>query len=432
MVLAPRAVDPPRAPARRDHSEATCSCWQLRPPAMASFPPVGEEIANTAPATEDSWTFDVTGYLHVPAQLSPGQVAAMSAAAGPGPQLAEQLCLVHPALMARVSEVTEGETRYRLSETPRLLPRDAAAVGGEGWLTAVAPEDVRRLAYEIGMYPAQRAQVKGIRVLWVLEDTDALRVVAASHKSSTPPPPPAVAAEMGAMDAPSLRAGDLLLLAGTTLMAWQPAAAAARVVEVVLEWDSRSADWVDIKKRRPDGAVDLAPPPPEFFLTDAVDLIGPQPPLPDWFAELSPAQQAVCGGHAAMGAVDISDDPVVELQLKALPTASVARTQDEAERWFFDVTGYLIISDVMDAQWLADANNAIDIKMQDPLSLKCVYSSGPPILLSLSLVRLDRSARAMSVSVSDRAALSTREGSLWTRAQTRSWKTTACLSRQKS
>ena len=100
-----------------------------------------------------------------------------AALAGPGPALAEQLCLVHPALMAHVSEVTEGETRYRLSETPRLLP--AASGDPEGWLTAVAPEDVRRLAYEIGMYPARRAQVKGIRVLWVLEDTEALRVVAA-------------------------------------------------------------------------------------------------------------------------------------------------------------------------------------------------------------------------------------------------------------
>jgi hypothetical protein len=311
---------------------------------MASFPPVGEEVAGAVAVTEDAWTFDVTGYLHVRAQLSPGQVAAMSAAAlaGPGPALAEQLCLVHPALMAHVSEVTEGETRYRLSETPRLLP--AASGDPEGWLTAVAPEDVRRLAYEIGMYPARRAQVKGIRVLWVLEDTDALRVVAASHKSSSPPPPPAVAAEMGAMDAPSLRAGDLLLLAGTTLMAGQQAqqgaaATAARVVEVVLEWDSRSTEWVDVKDRGPGGGA-MEPPPPELFLADAADLIGgPPPALPGWFADLSPAQQAVCGGHAAMGAVGISDDPAVELQLNTLPAAPVACTQDEAEMWFFDVTG---------------------------------------------------------------------------------------------
>ena len=77
----------------------------------------------------------------------------MSAAAVPGPALAEQLCRLHPGLMARVSEVTEGETRYRLGEAPRLLP------AGAGWLSAVAPEDVRRMAYEVGMYPARRAQV---------------------------------------------------------------------------------------------------------------------------------------------------------------------------------------------------------------------------------------------------------------------------------
>ena len=38
--------------------------------------------------------------------------------------------------------------------------------------------------------------------------------------------------------------------------------------------------WL-IRKRGP-GSIDAPPPPPEFFLTDAVDLIGPQPPLPDW------------------------------------------------------------------------------------------------------------------------------------------------------
>ena len=38
---------------------------------MASFPPVGEEVAHAVSATEDAWTFDVTGYLHVPGQLNP-------------------------------------------------------------------------------------------------------------------------------------------------------------------------------------------------------------------------------------------------------------------------------------------------------------------------------------------------------------------------
>ena len=61
-------------------------------------------------------------------------------------------------------------------------------------------------------------------MLWALDDdhAGALGLVNSSHKSANPPPPPHVAAAMGALEYPLLNAGDMLMLAGTTLLAWHP------------------------------------------------------------------------------------------------------------------------------------------------------------------------------------------------------------------
>ena len=76
----------------------------------------------------------------------------------------------------------------------------------------------------------------------------------------------------------------------------------------------------------------------EFHIGD--DRVSPAPPeMPPWFYELSPEQQATVGGHAAMAAVD-SDG--VHAQLKEPDRVALASTREEAERWFFDVHGYMV------------------------------------------------------------------------------------------
>ena len=173
---------------------------------------------------EDGWTFDVLGFWHQPAVVRPDLITRLSVAADTD-QLAEELAQLHPSLMECISNVNAGETRYRLAQTPRLLDADT---GGE-WITSTAPEDLRRLAYEVGLVPERTALCKGFRVLYVLEDTDGLGIAWCSHKSAKPPPPPATAAAMGALPPLLLRAGDLIVLAGTTLTAWQPGAEPARL-----------------------------------------------------------------------------------------------------------------------------------------------------------------------------------------------------------
>jgi hypothetical protein len=96
-----------------------------------------------------------------------------------------------PAL-AKVFELT-CETRYRLDSA-------RCTAGGDGcsWLNSLAPSETRRLGYDLGVYPSQRALVRGVRLLFVLEAaTDAaLNFAPASHKAVRPPPSPAVAGEM--------------------------------------------------------------------------------------------------------------------------------------------------------------------------------------------------------------------------------------------
>ena len=287
---------------------------------------------------EDGWTFDVLGFWHQPAVVRPDLLAALSVAAD-SDQLAEALAQLHPSLMECISNVNAGETRYRLAQTPRLLDTDT---GGE-WITSTAPEDLRRLAYEVGLVPERTALCKGFRVLYVLEDTDALGVAWCSHKSAKPPPPPATAAAMDALVSPPLRAGDLVLLAGTTLTAWQPGDEPGTILELILEHDSRVYDSMEA----------AMVPDPAFYKIDGgaadvgllhardratwktdVEEIGPAFPMPEWFSELSPEQQAVCGGHAGMGAVESDGE---NMKVKALPGPPAATTKTEAEQWYADL-----------------------------------------------------------------------------------------------
>jgi hypothetical protein len=184
--------------------------------------------------------FTCPGFFFRPQQQQQQQVA-----------LNSDVLRAHPTVVSAVDELGCGETKYRLDRPAQLLP---AAARGD-WLNSDSLEDVKRLGYDIVLGPPstannsffRRAQVRGFRVLWVLGDTDALGAVAGSHKCSLPPPPSDIAAEMNALVPLPLRAGDLLIAAATTLLAWLPngatgavaATAPPRIVELVLVLDHK-------------------------------------------------------------------------------------------------------------------------------------------------------------------------------------------------
>ena len=97
---------------------------------------------------------------------------------------------------------------------------------------------------------------------------------------------------------------------------------------------------------------------------------------PQWLNELTPAQQAVLGVRmTGKGGTVISDGKRTWVETIEEQPAAVAFALDENsqpdpdEYWFWDVRGYLVLRGVMDEEWLAAANRALDlvVEMQDSL-----------------------------------------------------------------
>ena len=205
--------------------------------------------SDMAAPSEDAWTFDVAGFVHLPSTLSPQQVVD---AAGHLPVAADAAAVAeavrplraHPKIVELLPGLGGG-TQYRLDHPPRMLPGAPPPEQRWGWLTSDAVQDAKRLGYDIVSSATSRsAHARGFRVLWVLEDTSELGAVTGSHKSSLPPPTPTVAAEMQGLVPLHLRKGDLVLAAATTLFAWLPGASSAlsatpQVLELVLCFDSK-------------------------------------------------------------------------------------------------------------------------------------------------------------------------------------------------
>ena len=101
----------------------------------------------------------------------------------------------------------EERINFRLDRPASLVPRSEAQRNSAG--------DRHRLRYDTTARPDE-VVVKGVRALWVLDDTSEIVVVPATHKASLPPPSLARMEELDTTVRPVLRSGDLLLLAATT------------------------------------------------------------------------------------------------------------------------------------------------------------------------------------------------------------------------
>eukprot|EP01045_Picozoa_sp_COSAG04_P014777 COSAG04_NODE_1124_length_8149_cov_4.403700_4_plen_312_part_00 len=287
-----------------------------------------QEEWSSQEAREDAWTFDVQGWIHLPAALQHSE-------AGGGDLLLQQ-----PRVLAKLQELAQGETRYRLDAPPREVQGQ-----GQGWLNSLLPSDVRRLGYDLGVYPARRALIRGFRVLLVVEDEGSpvtpVALAPASHKAVLPPPTAGVVEEMGGVARPALRAGDVLIAAATTLAAHSPRGPdGSALVEVVLRFDP-FADASATLRENIEGA--------------GGPIAGAKGMLPAWFEEATPEQQAVMGPgfaplrpeHDRLRAVE-SDGESVRLAPDDGEQPLLAADEEAIERWFFDTMGYLIVKQVMD------------------------------------------------------------------------------------
>jgi len=303
---------------------------------------------------EQNYRFDVAGYLIIPGVLATAELNACNQALdhlgpidGPlrwtGPTSTPLLALrEHPVLIAYLREIC-GEG-FRLDESPRLVgrsPGDTPLTGGGEWV------DWSR-AYR--QYNGDRF-CQGVRVFWALADVGegvgGLVVVPASHNSTVEAPQALVggADDMGLVEQPVLKAGDLLICAEALMRGIQPWI--GNEAPRLLECGYVSADV------RPGAESEIG---------------GEGGEMPAWTAELTELQRAVLHNPDRCQPFPVvrSDGERVWLaeETEVFHPSIYIRDPDSAidekEFYHWDLNGHLVLRGVMDDAWLKAANEAID------------------------------------------------------------------------
>ena len=307
---------------------------------------------------EQRWAFELDGYILLPSLLGAPAAAHATPAA-----LAE-----HPDLLAAIDQLAGGELPlwYRAAydgtegkeqefhTTKFELDRPSRRLTEEGqWANDLTVDEQRRLGYDTTSRPDQVC-VWGLRALWAVGDSCVV-VCPASHKANVQPPPSmARAEELGATERVQLRAGDCLLAVATTLVG--AAAPGGSLQECIFCDDSRYPGRA------------------------AADADGPRAPGVDsWLDELTPARRAlVAGPPRGLGHDGQPLSNEQQLAPSLLGVNARPDAPDHEEVWFWDLRGYLALPGVMDRQWLAQCNAALDSPFAE--------ASRRPVGLSSSIV----------------------------------------------
>jgi len=285
---------------------------------------------------DEDYGFDIFGFIHLQQVLTAKEVAACNQAidgAGQEMPLLQEL-LEHPILQNYVKALC-GDA-FSLDRPPSLVT--GSETNGKETFSAGDPETNRRLRY---ICHGDVRVCNGLRVIVALAPSSAeggLVLVPASHKRVVPPSANFLsgAGDIGMTEQPALAAGDVLLCAATTISA---------------------------VRGRPQRLLEMRYISGRVMPTDGF----PEVEAPDWMAELTPEQKAVVGLRTTgRGGKVISDREKIWVADEVEQPASVSFNLDEYsmpdpdELWFWDIRGYLVVRGVMDAEWLAAANAAID------------------------------------------------------------------------
>lgn len=288
--------------------------------------------------------------------------------------------LEHPKLLGCLGELcgtpyqnaeAPAQAGHRLDVAPALLPTVAGGDDEPVPLTGGGGGDVSSRRVQYHHLHGQR-KMQGVRVVWALADVSkgdgGLVLLPATHRSQLPTPARVTAGTHDRCTAllhqPTLAAGDLLLVASTTLRGlktWQGAGPQ-------LLW---SCEYTAVGAY-PSGGYQGCP------VGTRLEPIETQ----GWVDRMSLEQMAVVGDRmrgqpAALavtpetGAVEcVSAETALANDVArdaAICTAIAEADQLEFdELWFWSTFGFLVVPNVMSQEWLADANAAIDKFASDP------------------------------------------------------------------
>ena len=307
---------------------------------------------------EEDYAFDVAGYLCIPAVLGGEELRAVDAAAGaPTTSLllepAIRELLVNPTATWYLNRLVGAG--FRLDTEPELL---AEASGPQPLSGGAVPREPKNAYYwsRLG-----RRQCNSVRVIYALDDVGegdgGFCLIPQSHQVNVACPEAVRNGDSlkglgeGIIFQPSMRAGDMLVVAGACLQGMQP--------------------W---RGSRPQRLLSF-----RFVGRSIVSEMGPNE-LPDpmadetWWQSLTEAQRISLGRGGGSGPATIPSPTIVTdggdtvsldesgaVQHPSIYKRDEESGIDEAEFFHFELCGFLVLRNVMDPEWLRAANEAVDL-----------------------------------------------------------------------
>ena len=285
--------------------------------------------------------------------------------------------LIQPQLVWYLNQIVGHG--FRLDRAPKILcdktcDTSAPLVGGN------EPRDPA-LAY---YYQNGRRFCEGVRVIWALSDVKAgdggFTFVPCTHKSNVETPEDILTGEDDSdyIFQPELKAGDLLIVGLSVVQGMRP-------------WQSEGPQRLLSYEYVGRGVIRSAGPGPE----------SEKMPVSDWMEEITPEQRA---SLYRPGYRDTTPVPTLQTDGETIaldesrkifhPSTLMKNPNsgiDEKEFYFLDLNGYLVLRGVMDEEWLAQANAAID-KYEDRIIVgdelargsKSLAGTGRPLLGGLT------------------------------------------------
>ena len=298
---------------------------------------------------EESYRFDISGFIVVRGVLSPGELATYNKAIdqiidGDG-DLLPMAGACDP--VAATNATTRSWPAMRRPCAGRAIDRtrdrtllgaggktDDRLSGGSEWM-----DWSRAYFHRNGVRHCQ-----GLAALWALHD-GSLVLIPASHNSEVETPEEVLtgADDMGLPEQPRLQAGDLLLCADALVRgvrAWRGTEPQRTLAYGFVNKHVRPHDWSNL---------------------DADDCY-------EWAGDLSAAERAVLHNPQRSGApVVVRADgetsrlePEPDIYHPSIYIRNPDPSIDDKEFYYWDLCGHLVVKGAMDAAWLAAANEAID------------------------------------------------------------------------
>ena len=323
---------------------------------------------------EENYHFDVAGFLHVPGVLNSGEVSRLNDAIDvsgetsgfvglpEGQREPFRELLVNPQLVWYLNQIVGPG--FKLDRLPEILGSDSSQVdqplvGGNEPLNPGT-------AY---FYKNGRRHCQSVRVIWALSDVEegdgGFNVIPITHRSNVEIPDDVLTGEddLGLTKQPAMRAGDLMIVGLSVaqgMRSWQTDPS-PRLLS--LEYTGRGV----LRTPGPGDAV------AEYQRDDwhnekLTDVQRASFQRPD-FRDTTPPTTIITDGETTRtGERGEHFHPSIFVKN---PEANI----DEKEFFFWNLCGYVVVRNVMDEEWLATANEAMDM-YEDRIELGDAKTAG--------------------------------------------------------